>query len=104
MLKSQRSLRRRAVEMLVLATLFWGTSFPAMKAIALIQHDLLPTGSSWFTASSMITVRFGLAALLILAWTARTLPQVTRSEVWQGLGLGLFAGLGMLFQMDGLAY
>jgi drug/metabolite transporter (DMT)-like permease len=75
-----------------------------MKALALIQQDVLPGGSSWFIASSTMTARFGIAALIMLAWTWRTLAGVTGLELYQGAGLGLFAGAGMILQMDGLAY
>lgn len=90
--------------MLLLATLFWGISFPTMKALGMVQQQLLPQASSWFITANVVTVRFGIAALLLLIWSWPTLHHVTRLEVWQGSGLGLFTGLGMLFQMDGLAY
>ncbi|MFO1499734.1 MAG: DMT family transporter [Verrucomicrobiota bacterium] len=101
---SYHPLRRRATEMLLLATLFWGISFPVMKAIGLIQHRLLAHADTWFAASSAVMVRFGLAALLMLAWTWRSLRRITGLEVWQGFGLGACAGMGMLFQVDGLSY
>jgi drug/metabolite transporter (DMT)-like permease len=97
-------LRAKATGLLVLATLFWGFSFPLMKALGLLVHGLLPQASSWFVASSAMVVRFGVAAVLILVWSARTLARLTWLETWQGLGLGLFSGIGMVLQMDGLAY
>lgn len=96
--------RRRAAQMLVLATLFWGLSFPAMKALGILQQELLPGASSWFVSASALTVRFSIAALIMLVWSIRTLHRLTALEVWQGAGLGVFAGGGLLFQMDGLAY
>jgi drug/metabolite transporter (DMT)-like permease len=90
--------------MLVLATVFWGVSFPVMKALGMVAQRLLPEASSWFVSASALTVRFGAAAFLLLIWNWPTLRQMTRLELRQGLGLGLFAGAGMLFQMDGLAY
>ncbi len=90
--------------MLLLATVFWGVSFPAMKALGMVQQQLLPGASSWFITANVITLRFGIAAALLLIWSGRTLGQMTRLEVWQGAGLGFFGGLGMIFQMDGLAY
>ena len=97
-------IQRKATERLILATLFWGISFPIMKAIGLIQQKLLPESSTWFVSANTMVGRFGAAALIMLAFSARTLRKSTWPEIWQGLGLGFFAGLGMLFQMDGLAY
>lgn len=94
----------KALQMLALATLFWGVSFPVMKALGAAQHALLPDLSSWFSAALTVTVRFGLAALIMLVWSWKTIRGVTRLEFQQGLGLGVFGSMGMLFQMDGLAY
>src|SRR5262245_45099392 len=101
---SMNGKRLQAAQMLVLANACWGLSFPTMKALALLQQPLLPQSSSWFVASSALTVRFSLAALVMLILCARTLRQLTALEVWQGLGLGVFASAGLIFQMDGLAY
>jgi drug/metabolite transporter (DMT)-like permease len=53
-----------------------------------------------------VVVRFGVSAvaMLALALAARSLRQFTRLEWEQGLGLGLFGGLGLLLQVDGLHY
>jgi len=96
--------RSHAIQMLVLATAFWGLSFPATKALELAQQKLLPGGSSWFVASLCIVYRFGIAALILLPLSARTLDRFNRLELEQGVGLGLFAGVGLLLQVDGLAY
>src|ERR1051326_4373703 len=104
MLISSDPLRRQAARFLFLATLFWGVSFPVMKGIGILHQRLLPSEGSWFAASSAVAVRFGSAAVITLVWSWRTLPQFTRLELWQGLGLGAFAGLGMVFQVDGLVY
>lgn len=99
--------RRTAYAMLVLATLFWGLSFPVMKALALLQQELLQRQGDWFIAALSLTVRFGVGSLVLLAWRlpARRLParrRLTRLEWKQGLVLGLLTGAGMLCQMDGL--
>src|SRR5687768_12455729 len=94
----------RAVRLLATATLFWGLSFPIMKAINALQQQLLPQASSWFTTSLMVFMRFGVSAVIIGLVAARTLPRLTRLEIWQGLGLGFFGGIGIIFQMDGLNY
>jgi drug/metabolite transporter (DMT)-like permease len=96
--------RLRAAQMLVVANAFWGLSFPVMKAMQMVHQPLLPAGSSWFVASSTIFVRFLLASLIMSLLSARTLHQLTRLEIGQGLGLGLFATAGLILQMDGLAY
>src|SRR5436309_594205 len=98
------SKRLRAAQMLLLANACWALSFPTMKALTLFAQPLLPQSSSWFIASLTLTIRFALAAVVMLMICGRTLAQITRLEIWQGLGLGLFAGAGLIFQMDGLAY
>ena len=90
--------------MLVLGTTLWALSFPAVKAIGEAQKTLVPGDHSWFLSSLCVVYRFGLAAVLLLLFSARTLPRITRSEAWQGLGLGLFGGLGILLQVDGMGY
>ncbi len=98
------SKRLRAAQMLVLANACWALSFPTMKALTLLQQPLLPQSSSWFIAASTLTVRFALAAVVVFLISARSLAQITWLEIWQGLGLGLFASAGLIFQMDGLAF
>src|SRR6266700_3164083 len=98
------SKRLRAAQMLVLANACWALSFPTMKALTLFQQPLLPESSSWFIAALTLTTRFALAAVVVLLVCARTLAQFTWLEIWEGFGLGLFAGVGLIFQMDGLAY
>jgi drug/metabolite transporter (DMT)-like permease len=102
---SSPALRARATQVLVLATAFWGLSFPAMKALSAAQQADGMT-SSWFLASTCVVVRFGVSALAMLglALAARSLGRFTRLEWEQGLGLGLFGGLGLLLQVDGLHY
>jgi drug/metabolite transporter (DMT)-like permease len=94
----------RAVQMLLLGTALWALSFPSVKAIAATQQKLVPGADSWFLAALCVLYRFAIAALLLALLTARTLPKLTRSELWQGLGLGLFGGAGILLQVDGLTY
>jgi drug/metabolite transporter (DMT)-like permease len=90
--------------MLVLATGFWGTSFVLMKALGQHQRSLLPGAGSWFLASVCLLARFGLGALLVGWWQWRRLRAFKAREVWEGIGLGLFGGIGMLFQMDGVMH
>jgi drug/metabolite transporter (DMT)-like permease len=95
---------RKARQMLLLATVFWGLSFPTMKALSMTQQELLPDASTWFITAVDVLFRFLIAGLIMLAWCYRTVATLTAREIWQGLGLGLFGGAGMLFQMDGLAH
>ncbi|MGV3771876.1 MAG: DMT family transporter [Verrucomicrobiales bacterium] len=104
MLNQKQKVHFKAVEMLLLATLFWGVSFPVIKALALLQQSYLPGANSWLGAALTSFVRFSFAAMLMLPWCYRSLKKLTFLEFWQGFGLGVFGGLGILFQMDGLNY
>src|SRR6266545_2397473 len=94
----------RPVQMLLLGTALWALSSPTVKAIAAAQQVLVPGASSWFLSALCVLYRFAIAALLLTLLAARTLPKLTRSELWQGAGLGLFGGAGILLQVDGLTY
>jgi drug/metabolite transporter (DMT)-like permease len=97
-------LHGRAVRLLALATLFWGLSFPIMKAIGQMQQQLLPEASTFFSTSLVVFARFAISAVIIGIVCAKTLSRLTRLEIWQGFGLGFFGGIGLIFQMDGLNY
>lgn len=94
----------RAAIILFFATTLWGGSFLAMKALGLEQEKIGPTAGTWFFASLSLLARFGVSALLLALWLGRRLGTATRSELWQGLGLGCFGGLGILLQVDGVQY
>ena len=96
--------RTRAVWYLLLATVGWGYSFPGGKALMLALDDALPGRNGWFFSAFMISSRFALAALVLIAVYPRALQRCSASEWRQGIGLGIFSGLGMLFQADGLIY
>jgi drug/metabolite transporter (DMT)-like permease len=96
--------RRRAVIMLLLANACWGLSFPLMKALGMLQVQVAPGANGWFTTAMILAPRFLLAAL-VLAWVLRRQLREIRASEWrQGVGLGGFASLGMLFQADGIQY
>ncbi|MBM3875177.1 MAG: DMT family transporter [Verrucomicrobia bacterium] len=97
-------LQRRARQVLVFVTVLWAVSFPTMRAVSLAQEGLLPGRSTFFFAGLCTVYRFGLAAMVLAVWTAPTLRTMTRLEWQHGLGLGFFAGIGLLLQMDGLAH
>lgn len=90
--------------MLLLANFFWGISFPTIKALSMIQGELVPDGGNWFVTSMTVAPRFLLSALLLLLFLGRSLADTTRNEIRQGVTLGAFASLGMLFQNDGLQF
>ncbi|MBI2516261.1 MAG: DMT family transporter [Opitutae bacterium] len=95
----------RALLGLLLATLFWGVSFPLIKAMALTQQAVVPASGNWFITAMTVAPRF-LIATVVLAVLARKqlLGGVTASERRQGLVLGVSASVGMLFQNDGLQF
>ena len=90
--------------MLLLATMFWASSFPLMKSLALEQQKLLPGAGTWFFTSLGVMYRFGAAGVLLALFLRRDLLRISRLELEQGLGLAVFGVGGILFQMDGLAY
>jgi drug/metabolite transporter (DMT)-like permease len=89
---------------LLFATAVWGISFPVIKALWLVQEKLVPNPPDFFLAALASVVRFGVAGLIIAVFCVRTLRHLTRCECAQGIGLGIFGGLGIIFQMDGLAH
>lgn len=90
--------------MLLLTTAAWGLSFPGGKALMAAMSEALPGRSSWFYSSLTMCSRFALAALLLWLVHPRAWSQLKPGEWRQGLGLGFFGGLGMMFQADGLAH
>lgn len=90
--------------MLLVANLFWGLSFPLIKAIMAAHQLALPASDSWFITAYTVAPRFILGTLTLLFLLRYQLLTVTRLELKQGLLIGIFAGLGMLFQNDGLQY
>lgn len=90
--------------MLLLANLFWGLSFPVIKAITLLHARLLPDAGTWFSAIYTVAPRFVLAIAVMALWYRGRLRQLTRLEVQQGVVMGAFAAGGMLLQNDGLQF
>ncbi len=90
--------------MLTAATVGWALSFPFGKAAMLAMEAAAPGRASWLYAGLSLVVRFGTAAVLLAVWKPGELRRITRLEWWQGLGLGLFGGAGILLQADGLHY
>lgn len=100
--KSEKS--AKAVALLFFATAFWGASFVAMKALSDCQRQIVPNASTWFISAMSLVLRFTVSAAVIALFSWRSVRTTTTSEFKQGLGLGLFGGLGLLFQMDGVLH
>ena len=98
------NLHLRAVWWLLVANLFWGLSFPLIKALVFAHRQLLPGSGTWFVTASTIAPRFLLATLVLLLVLGKNLRTLTRGELRQGVLLGLTAGGGMLLQNDGLQF
>lgn len=90
--------------MLVLCTSFWALSFPAMKALALVQQSVSPGAGSWFISSLSVLYRFLLAGGVLLVISFAEVKTISRRELEQGLWLAFFMTAGICLQMDGLAY
>jgi len=94
----------RAVRLLTAATVLWSLSFPLIKSLEQVQRQIAPGNGSWFHASLTGFARFTAAALVMLVICWPTLRKFTRLEIWEGIGLAFFGGVGILLQMDGLAH
>ena len=101
-------------------------SFPLLKALQVLGQRSAPGVDSFFISTLLVAVRFSIAAVFFLTvivfrrWLVRhrtnslaqqdfvrgtgTSALFTRAEMLQGGGIGLFGGLGLVLQMDGLAY
>jgi len=70
-----------------------------------LKHSLLvPQSSSWFLTTYAVAPRFFLGAVIMALWQVRRAGRLTALEWKQGLGIGIFSAVGMLFQNDGLQY
>lgn len=95
----------QALLMLLLANLFWGLSFPLVKVMALTQQLVVPASGNWFITAMSVAPRFLIATVVIAVLARKQLAGgITANEGRQGLLLGLSAGIGMLFQNDGLQF
>lgn len=100
--KSSRHLP--ALGMLLIANLFWGLSFPLIKAMEALHARLLPDSGTWFITACVLVPRFTIGAVVIGLLCFGALRKLTGSELRQGVGIGLFAFVGMVFQNDGLQF
>lgn len=95
---------RQARALLIGATLLWGLSFPLLRGLELAQKAHAPQIPDSALACANIAIRFGLAALFLLAIYGRELKGVTPREWSQAVGLAVFAGAGLYLQTLGLAW
>ena len=82
----------------------WAFSFPGMKALTTLGQQNVPASSSFFLASLCIGIRFLSSALFLLPVVRSGGTWPRRLEIQQGVGIGCFAGLGLVLQMDGANY
>jgi drug/metabolite transporter (DMT)-like permease len=78
----------RGILALLVVTIVWGTTFPAMKGL-----------TAYFSPVWIIFVRFAVAALLLAPFLLRG----RRADLCAGAMLGLILFLCFLFQVEGLA-
>ncbi len=98
----------------------WAFSFPLLKSIEQLGRRNAPGNSSLFLSTLLVAFRFSFAAALFVVGNAircgwrrraggdseggRIGLRPTALEWSQGLGIGVFGSLGLILQMDGLAY
>lgn len=90
--------------MLTLCCAFWAFSFPAMKALGMLGLRDAPGWNSIAFSTASIALRFIGASAILALMLRGSLKQLTRKELLQGLGLGTCGSLGLILQMDGMAY
>jgi len=94
----------RARMLLIFATLFWGSTFPLVRAMELAQQAHVPRIAAPVLVSVDVAARFGVAALVLLPLCARHLGNITRREWIQAAGLAVLAGTGLYLQTLGLVW
>lgn len=94
----------RASWVLVLICACWAFSFPTMKALEQVGRRTVPEASSVFFAALCVAARFSTGAVALRVVRGPRFGRPTGREIEQGAGLGLFGGLGLVLQMDGMAY
>ncbi len=103
-MKSPPHLRAKGARILVACCAFWAFSFPIMKALEQVGRSKVPHASSLFLASLGVSVRFGLATLILAGFILPRLRQLNRLELTQGIGLGILGAIGLVLQMDAMSY
>lgn len=96
--------RAQAVVMLLLTNLFWGFSFPVVKALTQVHARIVPEAGTWFATCNTIGPRFVLGTVVLLLMQARSFWRIRRAEWQQGLLIAFFSAGGMMLQNDGLQF
>lgn len=99
-----RATHHTALLMLLLTNLFWGLSFPLIKAVVLLHERLVPGSGNWFVTAMTLAPRFLLGAAFMFAISWPQTSRATAGERKQGLLLGFSAACGMVLQIDGLQF
>lgn len=99
-----RSERVKARLILLFSGVFWGLSFPLVKALLLLNERLIPQGGGTFRMLYAAAPRFFVALGLLAAFQIRQGFRITRPEWRQGLLVGGYAAVAMLLQNDGLRF
>lgn len=85
--------RLTASASLLLATAAWGSTFVVTKSSL---DELAP--------ASFLLWRFGIAAVVLLALSARRSRALSRTDRWRAVVLGMLLGVGFLLQTTGLQH
>lgn len=96
--------RFTACFVLIFCCVGWAFSFPGMKALTALGQRNAPGSSSVFLALWCVGLRFLLSALVLSPFVFSGGQRLSRSEIRQGTGIGFFAALGLVLQMDGANY
>ena len=111
------NLRITASLVLIGTCALWAFSFPLLKSIEQLGQRNAPGNTSLFLSTLLVACRFSCAAGLFVIgnaircrWRRRCNSasplsiRPTALEWKQGLGIGIFGSIGLILQMDGLAY
>lgn len=94
----------RPAAFLLLAALLWGLCIPVMKSLAAEQDWIAPGVASAAGSLASLAVRFGLAALALMA-AFRVPPWRIRRVEWaHGAALASVTAVSMFLQVDSLDY
>ena len=85
--------RRQADLALVACSLLWGSTFVVVQQ-ALAEASVLP----------FLAARFGVAAALMAVISRRDLRELSKTQIWRGVQIGMFMFSGYVFQTVGLLY
>lgn len=95
----------RAAAMLVLCSLCWGASFPLMPiAAAGLARATDRIAADAAVGAAVNAWRYAIAALLLALAILPRWRRLTRDELLGGIALGGCMGVGMLCQIQGLAW